>query len=109
MNARKKLLLSGGILLLAALVVWLLARPEAPPAPVESTAATAPPVETKIASLVRTDPAAPTTATKPRPPVAAPVFAEVRLEKEEVCEGEENLVTVRAHTTDGNDAFLHYT
>src|SRR5207248_6071246 len=41
--------------------------------------------------------------------VAPPVFDTVRLEKEEVCEGEENLVTVHAHTTDGNDAFLHYT
>src|SRR5438128_966945 len=41
--------------------------------------------------------------------VAPPVFDLVRLEKDEVCEGEENLVTVRAHTTDGNDAFLHYT
>src|SRR5436305_163854 len=49
-----------------------------------------------------------------RPPgpaasVAPPVFDLVRLEKDEVCEGEENLVTVHAHTTDGNDDFLHYT
>src|SRR5438067_3435682 len=49
-----------------------------------------------------------------RPPgpaasVAPPVFDLVRLEKDEVCEGEENLVTVHAHTTDGNDSFLHYT
>src|SRR4051812_34007180 len=41
--------------------------------------------------------------------IAPPVFDEIRVEKEEVCEGEENLVTVRAHTTDGNDPFLHYT
>src|SRR4051812_40130259 len=41
--------------------------------------------------------------------VAPPVFDVIRVEKEEVCEGEENLVTVRAHTTDGNDPFLHYT
>ena len=52
----------------------------------------------------------------PPPPAAAgavrvspPVFDQIQIEKEEVCEGEENLVTVRAHTTDGNDAFLHYT
>jgi hypothetical protein len=49
-----------------------------------------------------------------RPPasaasVAPPVFDLVRLEKDEACEGEENLVTVHAHTTDGNDSFLHYT
>jgi hypothetical protein len=41
--------------------------------------------------------------------VAAPVIDEVLVEKDEVCEGEENLVRVRAHTTDGNDDFLHYT
>src|SRR5438105_4062074 len=39
-------------------------------------------------------------------PIAPPVFDDIRVEKEEVCEGEENLVTVRAHTTDGNDPFL---
>lgn len=37
------------------------------------------------------------------------MFDFVRVEKEEVCEGEENLVTVGAHTEDGNDALLHYT
>ncbi len=41
--------------------------------------------------------------------VAPPVFDLVRLEKDEVCEGEENLMTVHGHTTDGNDSFLHYT
>src|SRR3981189_610536 len=48
--------------------------------------------------------------TPARPPtVAPPVFDLVRVEKDEVCEGEENLVAVHAHTTDGNDTFLHYT
>ena len=37
------------------------------------------------------------------------MFDLVRVEKDEVCEGEENLITVHAHTTDGNDPFLHYT
>jgi len=55
----------------------------------------------------RTAAAAPAPAAPAR--VAPPVFDQIRIEKEEVCEGEENLVTVRAHTTDGNDAFLHYT
>jgi hypothetical protein len=41
-------------------------------------------------------------------PPAAPIIESVTLEKEEVCEGEENLVTVRAHTPDDNDAFLHF-
>jgi hypothetical protein len=40
---------------------------------------------------------------------AAPVIDEIILEKTEVCEGEENLITVRAHTPDGTDEFLHYT
>ena len=39
---------------------------------------------------------------------APPVIDSITLEKNEVCEGEENLVQVRAHTTDGSDAFLHY-
>jgi len=39
---------------------------------------------------------------------APPIVDSITVEKDEVCEGEENLVTVRAHTADGNDAFLHY-
>jgi hypothetical protein len=39
----------------------------------------------------------------------APIIDEVVLEHSEVCEGEENLVTVKAHTPDNHDdAFLHY-
>lgn len=39
----------------------------------------------------------------------APIIDEVRIEKAEVCEGEENLVTVKAHTPENaDDAFLHY-
>src|SRR5271167_4572687 len=33
----------------------------------------------------------------PRPPEPAPVIDEVTVEKPEVCSGEENLVSVRAH------------
>lgn len=51
----------------------------------------------------------PTPAAAPPAAVAPPVIDAVQVEKDEVCEGEENLVTVRAHTKDGNDAFLHYT
>jgi len=42
------------------------------------------------------------------PPGTKPIIDSITVEKEEVCEGEENLVTVQAHTPDGNDAFLHY-
>src|SRR5690349_2035146 len=39
----------------------------------------------------------------------APIIDEVVLEKSEVCDGEENLVTVKAHSPDPeDDAFLHY-
>ena len=42
-------------------------------------------------------------------PAAPPVIDEILVEKQEVCEGEENLITVKAHTPDGqDDAFLHY-
>ncbi len=44
----------------------------------------------------------------PKPPEPAPVIDEVTVEKPEVCSGEENLVTVRAHTVNGTNEFLHY-
>jgi len=44
----------------------------------------------------------------PGGPGAAPVIDEVTVEKKEVCEGEENLVTIKAHAPDGSDPFLHY-
>ena len=33
---------------------------------------------------------------------------EIGVEKQEVCEGEENLVRIKGHTLDGSDSFLHY-
>jgi hypothetical protein len=36
------------------------------------------------------------------------VIDEITVEKQEVCEGEENLISVKAHTLDGTDADLHY-
>jgi hypothetical protein len=45
----------------------------------------------------------------PKAEPGAPVIDEVLVEKSEVCEGEENLITIRAHTPDGTDAFLSYT
>jgi hypothetical protein len=52
-------------------------------------------------------------AERPRPPSTEsgkplpPVIDEILVEKEEVCEGEENLITVKAHTLDGADSLLH--
>jgi hypothetical protein len=68
------------------------------------------------AAPVSRDPGGPASSRLPPAPAAAiaspapapPIIDEIRVEKPEVCEGEENLVTVRAHTPDGNDAFLHY-
>jgi hypothetical protein len=109
MRQRRKALL-GGAIALVALLVLVLARPgEHPDAAVDETAVGKPPAP---GPGTRPDPLA-SIAARPQsaPPgaVAPPVFDSVRLEKDEVCEGEENLVTVRAHTVDGNDAFLHYT
>jgi hypothetical protein len=44
----------------------------------------------------------------PRPSEAPPIIDEVTVEKPEVCSGEDNLITVRAHTLNGTDEFLHY-
>jgi len=42
-------------------------------------------------------------------PPLAPIIDEVKLEKTEVCAGEENLITVKAHTpAHREDGFLHY-
>jgi hypothetical protein len=40
---------------------------------------------------------------------APPIVDEIQVEKQEVCSGEENLITIKAHTPDGHDAYLHYT
>ncbi|MGC4069438.1 MAG: hypothetical protein QM784_33260 [Polyangiaceae bacterium] len=44
----------------------------------------------------------------PRAPARAPVIDSIALEKTEVCYGEENLVTVSAHTLDQSDDELHF-
>jgi PKD domain len=49
-----------------------------------------------------------TAAAPPRAPEAPPIIDEVTVEKPAVCSGEDNLVTVRAHTANGTDEFLHY-
>jgi hypothetical protein len=102
-----------GLCVLAALIAWLggaeapasSPRPPPPPAmpgPLRGDAAPAP-VATQ--SLPPERPAeAPAAAVDP----AAPVIDDITVEKTEVCEGEENLISLRAHTPDGSDAFLHY-
>jgi hypothetical protein len=106
MRTRRKLLLAAALALMALLA---LLRPRGREEPVQRL---------RTAALASAGPAEPATPAQPlaaprSPPssaaVASPVFDQVSVEKDEVCEGEENLITVHAHTTDGNDAFLHYT
>ncbi|HYW87021.1 MAG TPA: hypothetical protein VFB50_04580, partial [Chloroflexota bacterium] len=43
------------------------------------------------------------------PAPEAPIIDAVLVEKPSVCEDEENLITVKAHTREGrDDAYLHY-
>ncbi len=98
--------------LLGALAAWLFFRSDAPaegPAP-QALAQAAPPREGAPATLsAPSPPGTPSEAPPDTPRAAEPIVDEVRVEKAEVCSGEDNLITVRAHTPDGNDAYLHYT
>lgn len=110
---RKAGIAAVGACVVVALAVWLWPE-DTPPA-----VATPPPPAMPGPKLAEAPPApapqAEPTAEPPPPPPeakadpAAPVIDEITVEKPEVCEGEENLITVRAHTPDGSDAFLHYT
>jgi hypothetical protein len=65
----------------------------------------------QIPGQSKTPPSDPQAAPPPAPSPSAdppPVIDEVIVEKPEVCAGEENLITVRAHTTNGTNEFLHY-
>jgi hypothetical protein len=52
--------------------------------------------------------AAPAVVATPGRGEPAPIIDDIVLEKSEVCAGEENLVTVRAHTANATDSSLHY-
>ena len=75
-------------------------EPLAAPPPLPPAASTAAPMAATMG--------APSPLRAPPAPPAPPIVDSIAVEKEEVCEGEENLVTIKAHTPDGNDAFLHY-
>jgi hypothetical protein len=98
------------LLALGLLVGWLLSqrRPD-PSAPAPQAQTRAPrPAGDSAPSALADDPKPPqAVATAPEP--AKPIVDEILVEKQEVCSGEDNLITVRAHTPDGNDAHLHYT
>jgi L,D-transpeptidase-like protein len=88
------------------LFVLLRGSGEAPARPAAQSAS-APP-EAPEAAAARAERAAPPASAPVARPGAPPVVDAVELEKTEVCSGEENLVTIRAHTPDGTDPFLHY-
>lgn len=96
MDAKKRSVLVGGA---ALALLWLL-RPNEPPrpaiaAPAASSPAPPPPPVTYQAPL-------------PPPTPGGPIIDAVVLEKTELCEGEENLVTIRAHSPDPkDDVHLH--
>jgi hypothetical protein len=103
----------GGVLALALMVgaaLWLWLRPgRAPVAP-----PVAPPVAVaEIDAPVASSPLPPTVQSEKTAAAVsgeddepAPVIDEIVVEKPEVCEGEENLIRVKAHTINGTDAFL---
>ncbi len=100
------------LLVLGVLVGWLLSRsqpaPEAP-APRTQTRAQAPGEDTPPSALAAAPTPPPANAPAGGSEPAPPIVDEILVEKPEVCSGEDNLITVRAHTPDGHDAYLHYT
>jgi hypothetical protein len=99
------------LLALGGLVGWLLSRgAPSPDAPVSQARTRAQEAAGDSASpALAAAPKAPEAAPAAAPSPAKPIVDEIRVEKQEVCSGEENLISVRAHTPDGKDAWLHYT
>jgi hypothetical protein len=100
------------LLALGGAVGWWLSR-EQPVAPASvaqgRTRAAPPPGDPSAQALAAAHPPLDPAPAPSEPSPAPPIVDEVSVEKQEVCSGEENLISVRAHTPDGNDAFLHYT
>jgi hypothetical protein len=98
-------LVAAGILFL---IVWLSGDRPQPRAvrPTEAEPAAPPPPPAVMPTLAGLPAAA---APEEEATPDAPIIDEILVEKSEVCEGEENLITVKAHTPSGrDDAFLHY-
>ncbi|MFT3769365.1 MAG: hypothetical protein QM820_28340 [Minicystis sp.] len=104
-NRRRRILVGGGIALTA--LCLLLSKPRskgAQPAAEKQTVAAASPAAPRVSPIVHgvNDPAS-----AEDEAADVPIIDAVRIEKNEVCIGEENLVTVEAHTGRG-DAGLRY-
>jgi hypothetical protein len=105
-RSRRSTLVAGLLVAVATLIVVLLAGRRAPPPRAADGEAQADPPAARPAIAFPSLTAAPEP--PPREAPGAPIIDEIRVEKQEVCEGEENLVTVKAHTPAGReDAFLH--
>jgi hypothetical protein len=98
----------GLILGVVALFVWwtLRAPPKRPLEPSPAVAATETPLPMQLPSYVPPEPVKPEPAKKVLSDL--PIIDEILVEKPSVCQGEDNLITVRAHTENGTDASLHY-
>jgi len=108
---RRRLVFVAAALLVIAIIVLLLMPARRKPE--ERLSRPAPPATPSIVAPVETPPVASSApAAAQRIPGAspdeAPVIDEIQVEKPEVCSGEENLITIRAHTVNGTDPFLHY-
>jgi hypothetical protein len=99
-----------GLATLVLVAGWFLSR-ERPPPPAPEVAK-APEAERLSPAIPPVPAAPPTTVAVDAPraaPVPPPVIDAVTVEKQEVCSGEDNLISVRAHSPDGNDTYLHST
>jgi len=87
------------------LAAWILWPRSTPPEPRPVRPQHAAPSDTPgVSTPSRAAPSAPAKSV-----ISPPVIDAVIVEKPELCEGEETLVTVAAHTTNDSDAELHYT
>jgi hypothetical protein len=97
---------------LAALLLWLVGSSGSGRSattqrePSAAAPAPRPPPGDPFAGSEARAPAKPAPGATGAPP--APIIDEIQVEKPEVCEGEENLITVRAHDPGGDQASLRY-
>jgi hypothetical protein len=108
-SVRKRSLLALALAVLLATLLWPSRAPRKSAVAVAPKGAlTAESLPARAADPGERSPPHPEPAARPQPPDPPPVVDEVTVEKPEVCSGEENLVTVHAHTVNGTDEFLHY-
>jgi len=97
------------LLLLAvvvALLLWLRPAP-APPEPVNSSEPAQHFTPVPSVGRIQSGPLVPDAFREPE--AEPPIIDQISVEKDEVCEGEENLITVKAHTKDPRDmGYLRY-